>query len=74
MTLSNLDLRDQRCPLALLLAKRHVVEMMAGETCTILVQDSSSKSDIIRFLSQHQFEIECVELCNYYSLNVMKGT
>ncbi|MCY9802234.1 sulfurtransferase TusA family protein [Vibrio scophthalmi] len=72
--MTNLDLRAQRCPLALLLAKRHVVAMASGEECAILVKDPSSKSDILRFLSQHGFQVECVELNNYFSLNVMKGT
>ena len=72
--LATLDLREQRCPIALLLAKRHVVALTLGEKCTILVQDASSKSDIVRFLRQHSFHVDCIELCNYYSLYVTKGT
>lgn len=74
MPLVDLDLRDQRCPLALLLAKRHVADMVEGELCTILVKDHSSKSDIVRFLNQYAFQVDCVELCHSYILNVKKGT
>ncbi len=73
MHLATLDLREQRCPIALLLAKRHVIALTLGEKCTILVQDASSKSDIVRFLSQHSFQVDCVEFYNYYSLYVTKG-
>ena len=72
--LATLDLREQRCPMALLLTKRHVLALALGEKCTILVQEASAKSDIVRFLSQHSFHVDCVELYNYYSLYVTKGT
>ncbi|GAB2655476.1 sulfurtransferase TusA family protein [Vibrio panuliri] len=68
-----LDLREQRCPLSLLLAKRHSMALVEGETLNILITDSSSKSDIVRFLSQHSFEVELKQCCDYYSLNVTRG-
>jgi len=72
--MKELDLRDQRCPLSLLLAKRHTMALEQGEQITILVADSSSNSDIIRFLGQHAFDVRCAELGSFYSLNVTRGT
>ncbi len=51
-----LDLREQRCPMALLLAKRHAAEVFQGETqqyhqLVIQVVDNSSKRDIVNYLS-----------------------
>ncbi|MBA5762029.1 sulfurtransferase TusA family protein [Vibrio sp. 404] len=71
--MKELDLRDQRCPLSLLLAKRHTMALGEGEQIIILVADPSSKSDIIRFLSQHAFDVKCAELGSFYSLNVTRG-
>ncbi|MGF1908070.1 sulfurtransferase TusA family protein [Vibrio kasasachensis] len=71
--MKELDLRDQRCPLSLLLAKRHVMALQEGDQMLILIADPSSKSDIIRFLNQHTFNVDCAELSGFYSLHVTRG-
>ncbi|ROV61993.1 sulfurtransferase TusA family protein [Vibrio ponticus] len=71
--MKDLDLRDQRCPMSLLLAKRRAVELEQGDTLTILIADPSSKSDIISFLQRNSFEVESTQNSNYYSLNVTRG-
>ncbi|MDN2480585.1 sulfurtransferase TusA family protein [Vibrio astriarenae] len=50
-----LDLRQQRCPLALLLAKRFVAQAPAKVSLRIEVQDRSSCQDIERYLVKHNF-------------------
>ena len=60
--------------MALLLAKRHVKALEENATLTILVVDISAKLDIMRFLNQHGFQVDCLDVGRYYSLNVTKGT
>ncbi|WP_194438683.1 sulfurtransferase TusA family protein [Vibrio fluminensis] len=71
--MKDLDLREQRCPMSLLLAKRQSAKLVDGDRLNILVTDPSSKSDIVSYLSQHSFEVELTQLNNYYSLNVTRG-
>lgn len=68
-----LDLRQQRCPMALLLAKRHTAQMKYGDELTILIADSGSKQDIEKYLTSNGFfcRIETAS-CNF-SLKIMKG-
>lgn len=67
-----LDLRQQRCPLALLLAKRHTVQMNAGESLTILLSDPGSKRDIEAYLHQQAFRLRCESDDGYSSLHIIK--
>jgi TusA-related sulfurtransferase len=67
-----LDLRQERCPMALLLAKRHTKGLNKGEQIQILVSDSSSMNDITCFLQQHLFQISCEQMDGYYSVQVTK--
>lgn len=71
--MEQLDLRQQRCPMALLLAKRHVKALEENATLTILVVDISSKLDIMRFLRQHGCQVDSIDVGKHYSLNVTKG-
>ncbi|GAK86622.1 hypothetical protein JCM19238_4212 [Vibrio ponticus] len=59
--------------MSLLLAKRHAMALEPNQQLQILLTDGSSKSDIVRFLSQHSFDVELMQLDNYYSLNVTRG-
>ncbi len=52
MTPNILDLRQERCPMALLLAKRHSVKLEVGQSLIIYVSDNSSMKDIVTFLSK----------------------
>lgn len=67
-----LDLRQERCPMALLLAKRHTKGLNIGEQIQILVSDSSSMNDITCFLQKHLFQINCEQMDGYYSVQVTK--
>jgi TusA-related sulfurtransferase len=67
-----LDLRQERCPMALLLAKRHTKGLTVGEQTQILVSDSNSMKDITRFLHNHLFSLTCEEMNSYYRMQVIK--
>jgi len=69
-----LDLRQERCPMALLLAKRHTKNLAAGEQTLILVSDSSSYIDITHYLHQRVFKLICEEKDGYYRMQVSRST
>ncbi|MFY2509334.1 sulfurtransferase TusA family protein [Vibrio pectenicida] len=73
-----LDLRQERCPMALLLVKllvkRHTKEMGAGQKAIIYVSGHDSLSDIKRFLLKQSFKWICEELDGYFRVQVIKGT
>ncbi|MEZ8575643.1 sulfurtransferase TusA family protein [Vibrio splendidus] len=72
MTPNILDLRQERCPMALLLAKRHSVKLEVGQALSIYVSDNSSMKDIVTFLSKQAYDV-ITEVCsNYYHLLVIK--
>lgn len=67
-----LDLREERCPMALLLAKRRTVSLKEGEYLTIQISDISSMQDIISFLRLKLFHVESVAHCDFYIITVLK--
>jgi len=69
-----LDLRQQRCPMALLLAKRHAAKLASGESVTILISDSGSLKDIESYLYNHNYSCSNSLSDGYYSLTVVKET
>ncbi|ELO1772923.1 sulfurtransferase TusA family protein [Vibrio fluvialis] len=69
-----LDLRQQRCPMALLLAKRHTAQLQDGESVTILLSDPSSKRDIESYLLRQQFVCQSQMFTEHFSLHVIKET
>ncbi|GLT16697.1 hypothetical protein GCM10007938_04730 [Vibrio zhanjiangensis] len=69
-----LDLRYERCPMALLLVKRYTKEMNSGQKAMIYVSGRDSFSDIKRFLLQQSFQLCCKEVDGYYRIQVIKGT
>jgi TusA-related sulfurtransferase len=71
-----LDLREQRCPMALLLAKRHAADVFQGETqqyqqLVIQVVDSSSKRDIVKYLSTQGYIVDCQSTLEHFTLTVL---
>ncbi|NAX34724.1 sulfurtransferase TusA family protein, partial [Vibrio sp. V29_P1S30P107] len=55
-----LDLRQHRCPMTLLLAKRHTLTLDYGKpSLTILIRDASSVRDIQSYLQQQGFIYQC---------------
>ncbi len=69
-----LDLRQQRCPMTLLLAKRHTAQLVTGESVTILINDTSSLKDIESYLLNHNYSCSNSLSDGYYSLTVVKET
>ena len=69
-----LDLRDERCPMALLLVKRRVKDMAMGQEASIYVADQQSFFDIKRFLLKQSFRVFCDESDGYYRVKLIKGT
>ncbi|UUM31294.1 sulfurtransferase TusA family protein [Vibrio japonicus] len=67
-----LDLRQERCPLALLLAKRHTNGLEIGEEIHILVSDPSSFSDIKKYLQKQMVKLTCEDLDGYFRMHVTK--
>ncbi len=70
-----LDLREQRCPMALLLAKRHTAKAFQGEKqqyhkIVIQVKDNSSKQDIVNYLNTLGYMVECQSTSDHYTLTV----
>ncbi len=69
-----LDLRQQRCPMTLLLAKRHIAQLVVGDSVTILISDFSSLKDIKSYLLQKNYSYHNNGCDGYYSLKVVKET
>ncbi|MGL1036705.1 sulfurtransferase TusA family protein [Vibrio vulnificus] len=58
MERKRLDLRQQRCPMSLLLAKRHSAELSEGSQLVIQLSDHSSMGDIVKYLQSRPFLVE----------------
>lgn len=69
-----LDLRQQRCPMTLLLAKRHIAQLNTGDSVNILICDSSSFKDIKSFLLKQDYLCNSTKCDGYYSITVVKET
>ena len=72
MTPNILDLRQERCPMALLLAKRHSVKLEVGQSLSIYVSDNSSMKDIVTFLSKQAYDVIAEVCSNYHHILVTK--
>lgn len=69
-----LDLRQQRCPMALLLAKRHTAQLEVGDSVSILISDSGSLKDIQGYLLKQNYSCNNTDNDGYYLLEVVKET
>ena len=58
MEIQSLDLREYRCPMALLMAKRACATLEQGEKITLSVIDSGAVKDIPRYLKGNGFDFE----------------
>ena len=70
-----LDLSQQRCPMALLMAKRHIVNLFHSKTevhqqLMIKIVDSSSKRDIENYLLAQGYKVSCHSASGYFTLTV----
>ncbi|PKF50620.1 sulfurtransferase TusA family protein [Enterovibrio nigricans] len=72
MEIQSLDLREQRCPMALLLAKRACASLEQGQRIALYVTDAGALRDIPRYLLQHGYLVEHQELEGTMVLNVTK--
>ncbi|MEI8610127.1 sulfurtransferase TusA family protein [Enterovibrio norvegicus] len=57
MEIQSLDLRTERCPMALLLAKRTCATLAKDEQIDIVVTDSGALRDIPRYLVNKGFRV-----------------
>ncbi|WP_028024691.1 sulfurtransferase TusA family protein [Enterovibrio calviensis] len=58
MEIQSLDLREHRCPMALLMAKRACAKLGQGEQLALYVLDSGTVKDIPRYLNSNGFDFE----------------
>lgn len=64
-----LDLREERCPMALLRAKR-TCNKMDGAEFIIQIRDSSSMNDIVQFFIKQSISVYVEETLHHYVLTV----
>jgi len=67
-----LDLRQERCPMALLLAKRHTARLEVGQSLSIYMTDQSSMQDTMNFLKRQAFVVESEANSDYHHIKVLK--
>lgn len=67
-----LDLRAERCPMALLLAKRYANALKPGESARILVTEPQSMRDITQYLQGADYLCQCDTQSECFSLQVTK--
>ncbi|WP_086982662.1 sulfurtransferase TusA family protein [Vibrio aphrogenes] len=67
-----LDLRAERCPMALLLAKRHSKTLQQHQSLTILSHDQASVVDMTRYFSQYPYSVEVQQQQAEWTLLVTK--
>ncbi|EOD80262.1 hypothetical protein D515_00835 [Grimontia indica] len=72
MEIQSLDLREQRCPMALLLAKRACASLKQGQQIALYITDSGALKDIPRYLEKSGFEFECQPVQGATVINVTK--
>ncbi|TXY06607.1 sulfurtransferase TusA family protein [Vibrio mimicus] len=69
-----LDLREQRCPMALLLAKRATASLSPCESLTILIADPASQRDIEKYMALQLLDCQRTQKHDHCSLMVSKET
>ncbi|MDX1304431.1 sulfurtransferase TusA family protein [Photobacterium sp.] len=58
MEIQALNLTSERCPMALLLAKRASKSLRFGQVLRIHISDPGGRQDIPRYLLNHGFNVE----------------
>ncbi len=66
-----LDLRDERCPMALLLVKRHI-KAINRRRYIVWVSDKSAQQDIVNYLHHQGFKVMCINKDSDYCLDAVK--
>ncbi len=66
-----LDLREEGCPMALLLAKKKAAQLGDRELM-IQIRDISSIKDIVRYFETHGFLVQTENIQQYYLITVYK--
>jgi len=67
-----LDLCEERCPMALLKAKRFCAQLQPGEAVSILVTDKHSLHDMLRYFETHSFSVQRNESDRFSTLIVVR--
>lgn len=67
-----LDLMAQRCPMALLLAKRTCAALHPEQRVEIRLSDSGARRDIPRFLHHHGYTIDILQDDNTQLVMIVK--
>ncbi|MBL4830197.1 MAG: sulfurtransferase TusA family protein [Aliivibrio sp.] len=57
METQHLDLTLERCPMSLLLTKRHVAKLLPNQGLIITLTEKSALQDIVRYLEQNMFSV-----------------
>lgn len=65
-----LDLRQERCPMALLLAKRYLISLHEQSSASLLTSDPQSLKDIQRFVTAKGWQHDCQPQEGHFALHV----
>ncbi|WP_413284939.1 sulfurtransferase TusA family protein [Vibrio sp. MA40-2] len=66
-----LDLREQGCPMALLIVKR-ACSNLENDKLIVQIRDVSSKDDIVRYLHKQNFSVQVEQTKHHFELVVHK--
>ncbi|PSV46946.1 sulfurtransferase TusA family protein [Photobacterium indicum] len=58
MDIQTLNLASERCPLALLLAKRASKSLRSNQSIEIIISDAGARQDISRYLLNNGFNVK----------------
>ena len=64
------DARGQLCPKPLIMTKKALKELSAGQPLRILIDNETSKQNVLRFLSDNGIDAECTENSGIFNLNL----
>ncbi len=64
-----LDLREEGCPMALLLAKK-AAGQLGDRELIIQIRDISSVKDIVRYFDKHKFSVQVENTKQHYLITV----
>ena len=64
------DLRQMRCPMALLWVKRHMHTLPQGNQALFILTDPHALADITRFLQTQAYGFDCQKQGKEYQLTV----
>jgi len=66
----SLDLRNKRCPLALILLKQQLLKIDLNEVISVLFSDQEAMQDILLYLDKKNYHYRCEQKQIIISVNV----